>query len=180
MRMRTAIIAGVASIFIALIVVVLSSVVLHLAWSGGTSAGSVHSYVGGSSSFRSDLRDNKVRSVEIDVNDNTMKVTLTSGSVYSVDFPDMAQLTSQLAQHPDVEVTSAKGGSSWWPSAFWLLIPSLLIILILAVLIFLALRRWLRGPPGPSADDLSVRLADLQGRVEHLEERFEPPSGTST
>lgn len=174
MRLRTAVIAGVASIFIAIVVVVVVSVVVNSVLNGGSSAGPVHTYAGGSASFLGDLRGDRVREIEIDANDNTMKVTLTSGSAYSVAFPDMSLLAAQLAQHPDVAVISQNTGSRW-PSALWLIVPGFLGVLVVAFAIFLALRRWLRETPEP-ADDLSARLAELQGRVERLERQPAPPS----
>ena len=176
MRRRTAIVTIVGSIFIALILVVVFSVGLHLALSGGSSSGLPgHSYGGASASFLRDLHDNRVSNVEINVNDSTMKVLLKTGSVYSVAFPDTSQLTAELAQHPDVIVTS-NAPSSGWPSALWLFVPGLLIVLVLSFVIFVALRRWLREPSEP-ADGLFARLADLQGRVERLEKQSVPPPG---
>lgn len=83
---------------IAIVVVVIAlTVVLQLVFrDGGSSSASVpYSY----SNFIQDLRRNRVAAAEVNVNDQSMIVTLTSGEERATGYVDATTLAQELAQH---------------------------------------------------------------------------------
>jgi cell division protease FtsH len=107
--------------------VILLAVVVQWVMRSGTQP-ATYSYQGSSQSFLSDLQANRVKSVDINVNDQSMKVTTADNKQYKVGYPDATQLATALQAHPDVKVTSSKPGQSWWSSALTFLLPFALIV----------------------------------------------------
>jgi cell division protease FtsH len=115
-----------SAFFPILVVILLAIVVQWVMRSGSTSQ--AYSYSGPAPSFTADLEANKVKSVALNVTDQTMQVTLTDGTTKQTAYYDPAGLNTLLAEHPGVAVETKKGGSSWWGSALTFLLPFILII----------------------------------------------------
>jgi cell division protease FtsH len=108
------------------VVILLAIVVQWVMRSGSTTE--AYSYSGPSNSFTADLQAGKVKSVELNVTDQTMKVTLVDDKTKQTAYYDPAGLNTLLSEHTGVTVTTKKGGSSWWGSALTFLLPFILII----------------------------------------------------
>jgi len=112
-----------------ILIVIVLAIVVQMLWHGGGSGAQAYSYSGPSPSFTSDLEAGKVKSVELNVTDQTMKVTLTGeGGVKQTAYYDPAGLNTLLEEHPEVAVETKKGGSSWWSSILTFVLPFVLIL----------------------------------------------------
>jgi cell division protease FtsH len=120
----------IRSAFFPILVVIILAIVLQMVFSRSGSQTQAYSY----STFLSDLQADNVKSVDINVNNQTMKVTLKNGTVGQTGYLDATTLAQQLQTYPSVAVTSNKPGTSWWSSALVSILP---FILIIGVWIFL-------------------------------------------
>jgi cell division protease FtsH len=146
-----------------------------------SSANVVHyTYAGGPQSFVGQLDAGKVRSVSINLGDQTVAVTPSSGAPYTIAYPDSKVLDAQLAQHPQVAVAVTTGAAPWWSS---LLLPLLGVALIVGFMVFM-LRRMQGGgskvmsfgksrAKRVSVDSPKVTFKDVAGADEAVEELHE-------
>jgi len=118
----------IRSAFFPILIVILLAIVVQWVMRSGGDSGTEYRFSGPAPSFTADLEANKVKSVEPNVSNQTMKVTTTDNVEHSVTYIDPQNLTALLAEHPTVEVQPEKGGSSWWGSALTFLLPFILII----------------------------------------------------
>lgn len=117
-----------SAFFPIIIVIVLAIVVQWVLHSGSSAVNKEYQYSGSSNSFTSDLKAGKVNAVEINVTDQTMKVTLADETVKQTAYYDAAGLDELLSGYDDVAVTTKKGGSSWWGSLLTIVLPFALIL----------------------------------------------------
>ena len=61
--------------------------------------------------------------VVVNTTAQTIQVTLTNDSIYTISYPDATLLAQMLATHPELVAVSAKSGSSSWTSLLTLLLP---------------------------------------------------------
>jgi cell division protease FtsH len=120
----------IRSAFFPILVVIILAVVLQMVFSHGGSQGQQYTYTG----FLNDLKAGKVTQVDVNVNNQQMKVILTSGQTETTGYVDATSLTTTLQSYPSVEVIPSKPGTSWWSSALISILP---FILIIGVWIFL-------------------------------------------
>ena len=122
----------IRSAFFPILVVIILAIVLQMVFSHSGSQTQAYTY----SNFLSDLQAGNVKSVDINVNNQTMKVTLKNGTVGQTGYLDATTLATTLQDPANqaVTVTSNKPGSSWWSSALVSILP---FILIIGVWIFL-------------------------------------------
>ena len=119
----------IRSAFFPILVIIILIIVLQMVFSKG-SAGPQYTYT----DFLGDLKNGKVTQVDVNVNNQQMKVTLSGGKTETTGYVDATTLTSTLQDYPSVAVTASKPGTSWWSSALATFLP---FILIIGVWIFL-------------------------------------------
>ncbi len=115
-------------------------------------------------------------SVLVNTTAQTIQVTLTDKSAYTISYPDATLLAQMLAKHPTVAV-SAKSGSSSWTSLLTLILP---LVLIIGFFIFIMRRMQAGGSKvmgfgksrarQVSVDAPKVTFKDVAGIDETVEE----------
>ncbi len=139
-----------------------------------------YTYAGGPHSFVGQLDAGKVRSVSINLADQTLTVAPVSGAPYTIAYPDSKVLDAQLAAHPQVAIAVTTGAAPWWSS---LLLPLLGVALIVGFMVFM-LRRMQGGgskvmsfgksrAKRVSVDSPKVTFKDVAGADEAVEELHE-------
>ncbi len=118
--------------------------------------------------------------MSINLSDQTVTVTPSSGAPYTMVYPDSKVLDAQLAQHPQVAVDVTSGASPWWSS----LLPLLLVVGLMAGFMVFMLRRMRSGgskvmsfgksrAKRVSVDAPKVTFKDVAGADEAVEELHE-------
>ena len=119
----------IRSAFFPILVIIILIIVLQMVFSRGSQA-KQYTFT----DFLGDLKNGRVTQVDVNVNNQNMKVLLTNGVTESTGYVDATNLTNTLQSYPNVQVTSSKPGTSWWSSALFSILP---FILIIGVWIFL-------------------------------------------
>ena len=170
-----------SALFPIIIVIIVAMFIEFVIQGNNRASRSSYSYQGSSKSFVSDLENNRVSEVVINTKDQTLQVKPTAeAKPYQVNYPDTSQLTTLLAEHPDVQVTSKSPKSPWWTSAITFIIP---LVLIFAFWIFIMNQMQGGGSKvmsfgksrakRVSVDSPKVTFKDVAGADEAVEELHE-------
>ena len=170
-----------SALFPIIIVIIVAMFIEFVIQGNNTGKQEQYSYQGSSKSFVNDLENNRVSDVVINTKDQTLQVTPTAGAKpYQVNYPDTSQLTTLLAEHPDVQVLSKSPKSPWWTSAITFIIP---LVLIFAFWIFIMNQMQGGGSKvmsfgksrakRVSVDSPKVTFKDVAGADEAVEELHE-------
>jgi len=115
----------IRSAFFPILIVIILAVVVQWVMRSGSTSTAQYSY----SNFITDLNAGKVKSVDINVNNQTLSVTTNyDNQVHKTGYVDGTVLAQALQAHPDVAVTASKPGSPWWSSALTFVLPFIIII----------------------------------------------------
>jgi cell division protease FtsH len=163
-----------------IIIVIIVAMFIEFVIQGNGAGNKPQQYYQGTSSFKSDLTNNNVKSVVINTKDQTLQVTPKSGTAYQINYPDTGALTALLSQHADVQVQSKSPKAPWWTSAITFIIP---LVLIFAFWIFIMNQMQGGGSKvmsfgksrakRVSVDSPKVTFKDVAGADEAVEELHE-------
>ncbi len=169
-----------SALFPIIIVIIVAMFIEFVIQGNSKETKNAYTYQGTENSFVSDLESNKIQSVVINTKDQTLQVTPKSGDAQQVNYPDTSQLTTILAEHPDVTVQSKSPRSPWWTSAITFIIP---LVLIFAFWIFIMNQMQGGGSKvmsfgksrakRVSVDSPKVTFKDVAGADEAVEELHE-------
>ena len=169
-----------SALFPIIIVIIVAMFIEFVIQGNSKETKNAYTYQGTENSFVSDLESNKIQSVVINTKDQTLQVTPKSGDAQQVNYPDTSQLTTLLAEHPDVTVQSKSPRSPWWTSAITFIIP---LVLIFAFWIFIMNQMQGGGSKvmsfgksrakRVSVDSPKVTFKDVAGADEAVEELHE-------
>ncbi len=163
-------------VVIPLLIIVILIVIVEAVMRDKSSNAVKYAFQGGSNSFVTQLNGGEVSSVLVNTTAQTIQVTLTDKSAYTISYPDATLLAQMLAKHPTVAV-SAKSGSSSWTSLLTLILP---LVLIIGFFIFIMRRMQAGGSKvmgfgksrarQVSVDAPKVTFKDVAGIDETVEE----------
>ena len=100
-------------VIIPLLIIVILIVIVEAVMRDKSSSAVKYAFQGGSNSFVTQLNGGEVSSVLVNTTAQTIQVTLTDKSAYTISYPDATLLAQMLAKHPTVAVSAKSGGSSW-------------------------------------------------------------------